>query len=95
MHCAWPRRASAWKALCAASKHALYAAKVLLKYKLLELQHTTVPALQQWADGAPYFGLLHQPTLPTSPRRNGCTAWWQTLERSGAAVRQGEALHNA
>ena len=76
-------------------KHALYAAKVLLKYKLLELQHTTVPALQQWADGTPYFGLLHQAYFADQPKAQWLHSLVADLERSGAAVRQGEALHNA
>lgn len=76
-------------------KHALYAAKVLLKYKLLELQHTTVPALQQWADGTPYFGLLHQAHFADQPKAQWLHSLVADLERSGAAVRQGEALHNA
>ena len=70
-------------------KHALYAAKVLLKYKLLELQHTTVPALQQWADGTPYSVAAPGPLC-----RPAQAQWLHSLvadlERSGAAVRQGE-----
>lgn len=76
-------------------KHARHAAKVLLKYKLLELQHTTVPALQQWADGTPYFGLLHQAHFADQPKAQWLHSLVADLERSGAAVRQGEALHNA
>ncbi len=76
-------------------KHALYAAKVLLKYKLLELQHTTVPALQQWAEATPYFGMLHRAHFADQPQGAWLHSLVADLERSGAAVRQGEALHNA
>ena len=80
--------------VAAPRKHALYAAKVLLKYKLLELQHTTVPALQQWAEGTPYFGMLHRTHFADQPPTDWLHSLVADLERSGAAVRQGEALHN-
>jgi glyoxylase-like metal-dependent hydrolase (beta-lactamase superfamily II) len=80
--------------VAAPRKHALYAAKVLLKYKLLELQHTTVPALQQWAVGTPYFGMLHRTHFADQPQADWLDSLVADLERSGAAVRQGEALHN-
>ena len=80
--------------VAAPRKHALYAAKVLLKYKLLELQHTTVPALQQWAEGTPYFGMLHRAHFADQPQSDWLHSLVADLERSGAAVRQGDALHN-
>ena len=41
-------------------KHAQYAAKVLLKYKLLEWQSIEQQALEAWAQATPYFGTLHR-----------------------------------
>ena len=41
------------------AKHALYAAKVLLKYKLLEWQQIALADLLAWARATPYFGMLH------------------------------------
>lgn len=41
-------------------RHARYAAKVLLKFKLLEQQRIALPELQHWARQTPYFGLLHR-----------------------------------
>jgi glyoxylase-like metal-dependent hydrolase (beta-lactamase superfamily II) len=38
------------------AKHALYAAKVLLKYKLLEWQQIALADLLAWARATPYFG---------------------------------------
>ena len=79
----------------APAKHALYAAKVLLKYKLLEWQQITLTDLSAWASATPYFGLLHQRYFGDQ----ALTAWLHSLAddlvRSGAATRQGELLHNA
>lgn len=41
-------------------RHASYAAKVLLKYKLLEWQQISLQDLGQWLQNTPYFGVLHQ-----------------------------------
>jgi glyoxylase-like metal-dependent hydrolase (beta-lactamase superfamily II) len=41
------------------AKHGRYAAKVLLKFKLLELQEVSRQALYAWATDVTYFGLLH------------------------------------
>ncbi len=41
-------------------KHATHAAKVLLKFKLLEAHQLPMPALLQWARATPYFDLIHQ-----------------------------------
>jgi glyoxylase-like metal-dependent hydrolase (beta-lactamase superfamily II) len=40
------------------AKHARHAAKVLLKFKLLELQQLPYRELEQWALQTPYFGLV-------------------------------------
>lgn len=77
------------------TRHALYAAKVLLKYKLLEWQHIPLAQLQAWALATPYFGLLHARHFADT----ALTAWLhslvEALVQSGAATRQGEVLHNA
>ena len=53
------------------------------------LLNTTVPALQQWADGTPHFGLLHQAHFADQPKAQWLHSLVADLERSGAAVRQG------
>ncbi|AVO41549.1 MBL fold metallo-hydrolase [Simplicispira suum] len=76
-------------------RHAQYAAKVLVKYKLLEWQQIAVADLQAWAAATPYFVLLHARYFADQPQ----AAWLQglvdALVRSGAATRQGTQLHNA
>ena len=76
-------------------KHALYAAKVLLKYKLLEWQQVALADLQAWAAATPYFGLLHKRHFADQPQAAWIAALADSLVRSGAATRQGGQLHNA
>jgi glyoxylase-like metal-dependent hydrolase (beta-lactamase superfamily II) len=77
-------------------KHALYAAKVLLKFKLLELQRIGEADLLAWAMRTAYFQLLHTRHFSDT----GTMADWartlvDELLRSGAAVRDGALLVNA
>jgi glyoxylase-like metal-dependent hydrolase (beta-lactamase superfamily II) len=76
-------------------RHAAHAAKVLLKFKLLELQRQRMSDLQRWAAATPYVEMVHRLwfsslTLP---------AWIEQLAdflvNSGAARREGEWLENA
>ncbi|GHC97137.1 hypothetical protein GCM10007320_51680 [Pseudorhodoferax aquiterrae] len=81
--------------VAAPRKHALYAAKVLLKFKLLELQSIGEAALLDWARRTPYFQTLHvRHFADTGP----IDAWGATLVedllRSGAAAREGALLVN-
>lgn len=41
-------------------QHARYAAKVLLKFKLLEWQSRALPQVERWLAQTPYMALLHQ-----------------------------------
>ena len=75
-------------------RHALYAAKVLLKYKLLEWQQVPVERLQAWAEGTPYFGLLHRTHFADQPEAAWLQSLMDDLVRSGAAAREGALLVN-
>ncbi|WP_422848625.1 MBL fold metallo-hydrolase [Acidovorax sp. M14] len=75
-------------------KHALYAAKVLLKYKLLEWQQIGIPDLTAWAQATPYFGMLRARHFAAQTEAEWLQSLADELVRSGAAVRQGEMLHN-
>ncbi|AVS79610.1 MBL fold metallo-hydrolase [Paracidovorax avenae] len=79
----------------APERHALYAAKVLLKYKLLEWQSVPLARLHAWAGATPYFGLLHAGHFADQPRAAWQEALVHELVRSGAARLDGETLHNA
>lgn len=67
-------------------RHARYAAKVLIKYKLLEWQSIPLSALQDWCTQTPYVGMLHQRYFA----QQACTAWLEDLVAeliaSGAAA---------
>ena len=75
-------------------KHALHAAKVLLKFKLLELQRLKLSDLVGWARATPYFGLVHQAWFPETPLEQWVVLLAENLTRSGAAQREGEWLLN-
>ncbi len=76
------------------ARHALHAAKVLLKFKLLELQRLPAAELAQWAFATPYFGMVHRRWFSDI----GLADWVEQLEgdllRSGAALREGDYLLN-
>jgi glyoxylase-like metal-dependent hydrolase (beta-lactamase superfamily II) len=65
-------------------RHANYGAKVLLKYKLLELQRCSRDQLYQWTQQTPYFDILHRRFFSDQPLE----LWFQSLladlERSQA-----------
>lgn len=76
-------------------KHRLYAAKVLLKFKLLEAQAMEREALQAWALATRYFASL---LLPLGVHGNADAAvdvLVQDLVRSGAATVRGTRIYNA
>ena len=76
-------------------RHASYAAKVLLKYKLLEWQQIALADLLAWAQATPYFGMLHARHFADQAEGEWLHSLVADLVRSGAALRQGEWLHNA
>ncbi|MFT4243766.1 MAG: MBL fold metallo-hydrolase [Acidovorax sp.] len=79
------------------AKHALHAAKVLLKYKLIEWRQIRLDDLAAWARATPYFGLLHGRYFASQSAT--LDAWFGSLVddlvRSGAAARHGGMLHDA
>lgn len=77
------------------TKHAIHAAKVLLKFKLLELQQVDLLAFTAWADQTPYFGMVRARWFPSLSMSNWIEDLADQLVRSGAASRQGNELANA
>ena len=75
-------------------KHALYAAKVLLKYKLLEWQRIPLADLYAWAIATPYFGALRARHFGDQPEDQWLQGLADDLVRSGAARREGDWLVN-
>ena len=76
------------------AKHTRYAAKVLIKFKLLEVQSLTIDALLAWANATELVVQLHQEDA-TPP---GFDAWVDQLVtelvRSGAATRDRMTVQN-
>lgn len=76
-------------------RHARYAAKVLLKYKLLEWQQLPLDQVHAWCQQTPYLGLLHARYFDAQTPEQWIEALIQELVASQAAaleVRDGTPL---
>jgi glyoxylase-like metal-dependent hydrolase (beta-lactamase superfamily II) len=77
------------------TKHALYAAKVLLKYKLLEWQKVPLTELGAWIEHTDYLRAVRLRYFPDQTAADWLQGLINDLVRSGAAVQDGVWLHNA
>lgn len=75
-------------------KHANHAAKVLLKFKLLELQTTRWHEFLQWAMQTPYLIEIHQRFFSDVTAPSWIARLCSELMKAGVAMRHGEYLHN-
>lgn len=75
--------------VAAPQRHALHAAKVLLKFKLLEVQRFSTTALASWVEQTTYFGLLHRSYFADQALSEWVQGLLQDLVRSGAARLEG------
>ena len=75
-------------------KHARYGAKVLLKYKLLELTEVDQIAFTTWASAVPYLQILHQTQAPQMPIQEWLHDMLLDLERSKALAFQDNMVVN-
>lgn len=66
------------------TKHRDYAAKVLLKFKLLEFQKITLTEFIQWSCSTPYLQLLHAKYTPEIQMDSWVVSLCRSLEKSGA-----------
>lgn len=76
-------------------RHAVHAAKVLLKFKLLELQHVGREAFVDWAEVTPYLRMVHARQQFGGNLRDWIDELLLGLEASGALRVEGRALVNA
>lgn len=76
------------------AKHAKYGAKVLLKYKLLELHRVDKNQFINWAMKARYFQLLNQMYSPEVSVRDWVIEMLLDLEKSKALTFQDEIIVN-
>ena len=77
------------------AKHISYAAKVLLKFKLLEVQTVAQDELIAWASATPYFSMIFKQHFPEQDFRPWIEQLIGDLVKSGAAARDGLMLRNA
>ncbi|MFC5500232.1 MBL fold metallo-hydrolase [Caenimonas terrae] len=77
------------------ARHARHAAKVLLKFKLLDLQQIRAADFQRWALGNEYLGLVHRRYAAESALADWIDGLTSELVRSGAARRDGALILNA
>lgn len=77
------------------AKHIKYATKVLLKFKLLEVQAIELGAFIAWAQATPYFALIFNKHYP----ERDFSVWTEQLigelVSAGAASRDGMLIRNA
>ena len=76
-------------------RHVQHAAKVLLKFKLLELQSVSQADLVAWAQATPYLAGLVAQLYPGQSLDAAVEALVQDLVRAGAATQHGTQVHNA
>ena len=76
-------------------KHARHAAKVLLKFKLLEVQRQSFDAFEKWAMSTPYLEQIRKRFFPESPGSQWILQLCDELAGSGAASRDGTFICNA
>jgi glyoxylase-like metal-dependent hydrolase (beta-lactamase superfamily II) len=75
-------------------RHANHAAKVLLKFKLLELQTVDIANLKEWALATPYMVLMHCRFFDQDPKDEWLTQLIAELVASGAARHEGNKIVN-
>ncbi len=78
-----------------AAKHLRHGVKVLLKFKLLELQTVDRDALLHWARTTPYFARIYQEHFSSFDFSGWVDALLDDLVRARAAARVGAVVHNA
>ena len=76
------------------ARHVRHAAKVLLKFKLLELQSAPLDRFIDWAHTTPYFALMHRVHAVDAALPQWVETLLAELERAGAARREGTLILN-
>lgn len=77
------------------ARHTEYAAKVLLMFKLLEVQEIELPSLIDWAGATPYFVFIHSQHFQTIEFSKWVNDLTTQLIGSGVATRDGCLIRNA
>ena len=75
-------------------RHANHASKVLIKFKLLELQSVHITTLKEWAMATPYMVVMHRRFFEHYPSDEWLTQLIAELVASGAARHDGNNIVN-
>ena len=76
-------------------RHARHAAKVLLKFKLLEVRRMEHKDLSSWASSVSYFQLVRERFFPSISIDDWLAELTEDLVRSGAATKHATVIANA
>jgi len=76
------------------AKHIRHAVKVLLKFKLLELQSLEISAFVAWAQATPYFLMIYQQHFSALDFSQWLDHLIADLVRAGVASRDGAMIRN-
>jgi glyoxylase-like metal-dependent hydrolase (beta-lactamase superfamily II) len=76
------------------AKHIKHAVKVLLKFKLLEVQILELGAFVNWAQGTPYFLMIHQQHFSELDFSQWVDGLITDLVSASAASREGGVIRN-
>jgi len=74
--------------------HAAHAAKVLLKFKLLELQAVTLSDLKIWAENTTLLSRIHQSFFNTTPFQDWCNELLEELITKNFATISDGVIYN-
>lgn len=76
------------------AKHTKHAAKVLLKFKLMELQACSLEELCGWGQNLVYLDRLRHACAPSQTMPEFLTSLLAELAQVGAVIRQGQQIQN-
>jgi glyoxylase-like metal-dependent hydrolase (beta-lactamase superfamily II) len=76
-------------------RHARHAAKVLIKYHLMECHRMSVEALVQWLSDTKYFAVIHRLYFASIPLKEWTATLLEELVASKALARSGGVIENA
>ena len=74
--------------------HASHAAKVLLKFKLLELQSVALADFYSWAETTPLLKRIHQNFFTASPIQDWCRDLLEELINKKVAIIRNDVVYN-
>jgi glyoxylase-like metal-dependent hydrolase (beta-lactamase superfamily II) len=75
-------------------RHAAHAAKVLIKFKLLEWQSVPIARFMSWAGATPYLGMVHERHFGDQDRQAWIRSLVAELAKANAIGQDGAMIYN-